>query len=102
MRIREVKDALWWRVLRALRERWREDVGIVSGIAGGSWVSVLVGEDLGGGVGGRCIRSGFGRGMMRGEPVVESVLLSDGVEVPGLWCLVTVPVLLLLSLLSFL
>ena len=90
------------RALRALRERWREEVGIVSGIWGGSWARILVGEDLGGGVGGRCIRSGFGRGRTKGEPLVESVLLSDGVEVPGLWCLVTVPVLLVLSLLSFL
>ena len=98
-----MKDALGVSVLRALRElRERLEVVIVGGIVGGSWVRVLVGEGLGGGVGGRCIRSGFRRGIERGEPSPESVLFCDAVEVSGLWSLMTVPALLLLSLLSLL
>ena len=98
--MREVKEAFGVSVLRVLRERLR--VGIVCGILGGSWAMVLVGEDLGGGVGGRFIRSGFRRGITRGEPSAELVLFCDAVELSGLWSLMTVPVLLLLSLLSFL
>ena len=97
VRMREVKEAFGLRVLRVLRERLR--VGIVCGILGGSWAMVLMGEDLGGGVGGRFIRSGFRRGITRGEPLAESVLFCDTVELSGLWSLMTVPVLLLLSLL---
>ena len=81
----EVKEALELRVLRALRElRERLRAGIVGGIVGGSWARVLVGEDPGGGVDGRFIRSGFGRGMTRGEPLVESVPFCDAVELSEL------------------
>ena len=65
--MRKVKEALGVSVLRALRElreSSREEIvgGIVGGIVDQSWARVLVGEDLGGGMGGRCIRSGFRRG----------------------------------------
>ena len=84
-RMREVKEAFGVSVLRAFRElRERLSAGIVGGIVGGSWARVLVGEDLGGGVGGRCIRSGSRRGMTRGEPLAESVLFCDAVELSGL------------------
>ena len=85
VRMREAKEALGVSVLRALREsRERSRVGIVGGIVGGSWARVLVGEKIGGGVGGRFIRSGFRRGIWRGELLVESVLFCDAVEVAGL------------------
>ncbi len=103
VRMREVKEAFGVSVLRALMEvRERLEGDIVGGIMGGSWAMALVGEGLGGGVGGRCIRNGFRRGIERGEPSPESVLFCDAVEVSGLWSLMTVPVLLLLSLLLFL
>lgn len=103
VRTREVKEALRVRVLRALRElRERSRVEILGGIVDGSWARFLMGEDLGGGVGGRCIRSGFRRGITRGEPLVELVLFWDLEELSGLWRLMSIPVLLLLSLLSFL
>lgn len=101
--MREANEALGLSVLRELREsRERLRLGIVGGIVGGSWARVLVGEKIGGGVGGRFIRSGFRRGMWRGELSVEPVLCCDAVEVAGLWSSVTALVLLLLSLLSFL
>ena len=101
--MRDVKEALELRALRAFRElRERLRAGIVAGIVVGSWARVLVGGDLGGGVGGRFKRSGFRRGTTRGEPLVESVPFCDAVELCELWSLMTVPILLLLSLLSIL
>ena len=103
VRMREAKEALGLSVLRALRESMeRLRVGIMGGIVEGSWARVLVGEKLGGGVGGRFIRRGFRRGIWKGETSVESVLFCDAVEASGLWSPRTVPVLLLLSLLLFL
>ena len=62
VRIRVVKDSLGVSVWPA-----RSSGVSVEGIEGGSWARVLDGVDNGGGVGGRCMRSGLRGGTLRGE-----------------------------------
>ena len=70
VRIREVKDSLGVSVCPA-----RSAIVSVLGFVGGSWVWVLLGVDMGGGVGGRCIRSGSRGGILSGDTSVELGLL---------------------------
>ena len=62
VRIRVVKDSLGVSVWPA-----RSSGVSVGGIEGDSWARVLDGVDVGGGVGGRCRRSGLRGGTLRGE-----------------------------------